>query len=372
MKTLYQALFLAISALALAGMAYAQVPSTNDISDSNLNTGMGTGALGLTGTNAGTFNTAAGGAALFSNTSGTYNTAFGVYALFNNTTASNNTAVGHGALLGNQIGTRNVAMGALALYNNTASDNNAVGYEALYSDTTGYWNNAVGSQAMKANTTGTNNNAVGFAALLNNTTGSDNNAQGFEALLSNTTGSNNTAIGYQAGSHQTTGGNNIYIGNQGIAAENGQIRIGTSAQTGTYVAGIYGRSVSGSAVMVSSTGQLGVSVSSERFKTAIAPMGSDTTKLAQLRPVSFKLKSDASGTRQYGLIAEEVAKVYPELVIRDQNGRIDSVRYDELAPMLLNDAQQQAAKIRDLERQVAEMHAALLKLQAKDERVAQR
>ena len=135
--------------------------------------------------------------------------------------------------------------------------------------------------------------------------------------------------------------------------------------------------------MVNSSGQLGVVVSSERFKTAIAPMGSNTAKLEQLRPVTFKLKSDAKGTRQYGLIAEEVAKVYPELVIRDRKGRIDGVRYDELAPMLLNEMQQQhaqmtqkidsqAAKIASLEQQLAGIQATLVKLQSKDQLVAQR
>jgi len=193
-----------------------------------------------------------------------------------------------------------------------------------------------------------------------------------------------------AGYNLTTGSHNIDIGNVGVAGEGGKIRIGTpSTQTATYIAGIYGTSVSGNAVMVSSTGQLGVTVSSERFKTSIAPMGSDTAKLVQLRPVSFKLKSDATGTRQYGLIAEEVAKVYPELVIRDQTGRIDGVRYDELAPMLLNEVQQeqqkiaaQAAQIRDLttrvaqlsdvQQQMAEMRSALTKLQAAREYVVQR
>jgi trimeric autotransporter adhesin len=160
------------------------------------------------------------------------------------------------------------------------------------------------------------------------------------------------------------------------------IRIGVQGtQVATYVAGIYGNPVTGSAVVVSSTGQLGVTVSSERFKTAIVPMRSDTSKLGQLRPVSFKLKSDATGTRRYGLIAEEVAKVYPELVIRDESGRIDGVRYDELAPMLLNDERNavQAAQIReltqrqkqfdiqelhlrDLQRKLALMQSALAKL----------
>jgi hypothetical protein len=169
----------------------------------------------------------------------------------------------------------------------------------------------------------------------------------------------------------------------GVAAESGVIRIGTtSSQTAAYIAGISSAKVTGSAVYVTSEGQLGVLASSERFKTAVAPMGSDTAKLEQLRPVSFKLKTDATGTRQYGLIAEEVAKVYPELVIRDQNGRIDGVRYEELAPMLLNEVQQQAAEIRELKRQqktvgemqkaLADVRAVLAELHAKVDRVHER
>jgi polyhydroxyalkanoate synthesis regulator phasin len=186
-----------------------------------------------------------------------------------------------------------------------------------------------------------------------------------------------------------------------VAAESGTIRIGTtSTQSKTYIAGIYGTSVTGSAVVVSSTGQLGVTVSSERFKTDIAPMSSASEKLQQLRPVTFHLKSDPHGPLQYGLIAEEVAKVYPELVIRDESGRIDGVRYDELAPMLVNEAQQQKkqrvaqaiknagqdariaaqdAEIRTLRRQVAELQdlkqelrAALAKPNATDKLVADR
>jgi hypothetical protein len=240
--------------------------------------------------------------------------------------------------------------------------------------------------------------------MYGNKTGNYNTASGTDALYSNTGGSSNIAEGYKAGYNLTTGSNNIDIGNVGVAAESGTIRIGTtSTQTATYIAGIYGTSVTGSAVVVSSTGQLGVTVSSERYKTAIAPMGSDTAKLEQLRPVSFKLKTDATGTRQYGLIAEEVAKVYPELVIRNEAGRIDGVRYDELAPMLLNEVQRitaqveknaaqeqqnavQAAEIRELKQQqlrtqqeMAELKAlnqatqvALRKLQARDQLVAQR
>jgi hypothetical protein len=184
------------------------------------------------------------------------------------------------------------------------------------------------------------------------------------------------------------------MSNVGVAAESGVIRIGTTGtQTKAFIAGIYGTSVSGSAVVVNSSGQLGVVVSSERFKTDIAPMGSDSAKLQTLRPVKFHLKSDPTGEVQYGLIAEEVAKVYPELVIRDETGRIDGVRYDELAPMLLNQMQEQQnvvaaysakiaaqdqraaaqdAKIAQLQEQLSGIQAALVKLQSTDQLVAQR
>jgi hypothetical protein len=145
-------------------------------------------------------------------------------------------------------------------------------------------------------------------------------------LAYNTTGSNNIAMGYEAGYNLTTGSNNIEIGNKGLAADHNTIKIGVEGlQAKTFIAGIYNTSVTGSAVMVNSSGQLGVVISSERFKTGIAPMGSNTAKLGQLRPVTFLLKTDPKGVVQYGLIAEEVAKVYPELVIRDENGRIDGM-----------------------------------------------
>jgi hypothetical protein len=379
MKTLYQSLLLALGALMLAGTAYAQVPSTNDTSDVNNNTGMGTLTLGgPAASNGGYDNTASGLGALFSNTTGGHNTASGVYALYSNIT-----------------GTFNTASGSQALYNNTTGDNNtASGYEALLANTTGNYNNASGYFALHDNTTGAQNSASGVQALFGNKTGNYNTASGTDALYSNTSGTSNIAEGYKAGYSLTTGSNNIDIGNLGVAAESGTIRIGTtSTQSKTYIAGIYGTSVSGSAVVVSSTGQLGVTVSSERFKTAIAPMGSNSAKIGRLRPVTFHLKTDPKGALQYGLIAEEVAKVYPELVIRNQAGRIDGVRYDELAPMLLNEAQQQQrrmsaqaekiavqnehsaaqdAEIRQLKQQLTDMHAALVKLQTRDELVAQR
>jgi hypothetical protein len=410
MKTLYQSLLFTIAALALAGTAYGQVPSTNDTSDKNGNTGMGTNALGgPLATNSGLFNTGVGVLALGAiTTNGQYNTAVGWGALSLSSTGQRNTAIGMFALANSDYGNDNTAVGLGALYgdpnsdstgsNNTAigvnalssyvtgSNNTASGYRALYSNTTGGTNTATGGYSLYSSATGGGNTASGYKTLYSNTTGTENAAFGQGALYSSTTGSNNVALGFQAGLHLTTGSHNIDIGNFGVAAENGVIRIGTSQpnplQTATYIAGIYGTSVSGSAVVVSSTGQLGVVVSSERFKTAIAPMGSNIAKLAQLRPVTFRLKTDPKGARQYGLIAEEVAKVFPELVIRGKKGRIDGVRYDELAPMLLNEMQKQAAKMRDLEQQVAElkdlkqqmavMSAALQDLQSKDVIVARR
>jgi ribosomal protein L29 len=199
-------------------------------------------------------------------------------------------------------------------------------------------------------------------------------------------------VGFQAGLNVSSGSNNIEIGNEGAAADNKVIKIGTEGtQKKTYIAGIYSNTaVSGLAVVIGSNGELGTVSSSERFKTGIAPMGSNTEKLQQLRPVTFHYKADAQGTLRYGLIAEEVAKVYPELVVLDRNGRIDGIRYDELAPMLLNEMQKehatvadqaaeirdlrrQVAKVNDLERELAEMHAALTALRStRDQLVAQR
>ena len=289
---------------------------------------------------------------------------------------NSNTPVGTYALSTNTSGARNSASGTYAMFANTTGvDNNAMGFEALYSNTAGYRNSAVGAFALAANTGGYLNNAVGYGAMANNTMGSSNNAQGYLALENNTTGSNNIAIGEYAGYNLTTGNSNIDIGNEGVPGESGVIRIGSSAAA-TYIAGISTSTVTGAAVYVTSAGRLGVLASSERYKTAVEPIGS-TAKLAQLRPVTFRLKNDPQAARQYGLIAEEVEKIYPELVIRDDQGKIQGVRYDELAPMLLSEVirQQhkidaQATEIRALKRRQEAIEAALL--QVKDKIVAQR
>jgi hypothetical protein len=370
----------------LSGAAYGQQPPNVVVSDAYFNTAMGTNALISNGSGGclGPFsacnlgNTAAGYDALYSNTAANWNTAVGVEALYSNTSM-----IANGGTFEYTSGDANTAVGYQALYSNLISSNNtAIGYQALYSNTAlpqpgllvfGGNNTASGAYTLYANTTGSDNTADGLGALQLNTTGWGNTASGLGALYSNRTGTVNIGLGYQAGSKLTTGSHNIEIGNVGAASDNNTIKIGTDGQQAkTFIAGIYNTSVNGSAVMVNSVGQLGVVVSSERFKTAIAPMGSNTEKLQQLRPVSFHLKTDPNGAVQYGLIAEEVAKVYPELVVRDQNGRIDGVRYDELAPMLLKEVQKQAAEIRDLKKLVVEMQAGLAKLQSKDELVAQR
>jgi Chaperone of endosialidase len=309
----------------------------------------------------GVYNTATGFAAGYENTTGDYNVATGAYAGFLNEKGNNNTAVGYAAL-----------------YANSTNNNTAVGYAALYGNSTGTNNTATGVEALYQNVSGIGNSAYGQNALYANT-GSQNTAVGQGALKANTNGGSNIAVGYQAGLNLTTGSNNIDIGSPGVAGETGVIRIGkitgtTSTQSAAYIAGVYNVTTltSGLPVLIDSKGQLGTTSSSERFKTAITPMGSNTANLQLLRPVTFHYKGDPQETLRYGLIAEEVAKVYPELVVRDESGRIDGVRYDELAPMLLNETQQQAAEIRELTQQVARMHDALLKLQAKHERVAQR
>jgi hypothetical protein len=415
MKTLYLSYLTLIGAFAFAGAAYAQQPTDIVTSDGLANTAMGTNALlNVSDAESGCHNTASGMDALYSDIGGSYNTATGFSSLYSNTSGNNNTAAGYESLYFNSTGNDNTASGYQALYTNTTGNNNTAtgyqslyynstgsentvsGYQALYTNTTGSYNTAFGVNTLFSNATGNSNSAFGFGALYANTTGNFNTASGTDALYSNTSGSSNIAEGFKAGYNLTTGSNNIDIGNPGVAGESGIIRIGTQVptalQTNTYIAGIYtNTTVSGLPVVVDSNGQLGVgSVSSERFKTEIAPMGSTSEKLKQLRPVTFHLKTNPEGALQFGLIAEEVAEVYPELVVRDPSGRVDGLRYDELAPMLLNEVQkrdaaqdernasqekhiaEQDAKINLLMGQLAEMRAAFVELQRKDERLVQR
>jgi len=322
------------------------------------------GASALSSNTIGSFNTGLGSAALGANTTGNYNTAVGGWALRDNTTGNYNTAVGYNALLYSTTGIDNSALGYEALYSNTGTSNTAVGYKAVYTNTTGIGNLGSGAFALYANTTGSYNVGEGDEALLHNSDGASNTAIGRNALFANTTGSENIALGEGAGYALTTGNNNIDIGNQGVDGESATIRIGApGTQTATYIAGISTTHVTGSTVIVTSSGQLGVLASSERYKTAIASLGSDSEKVFDLRPVTFKLKSEPHGAKQYGLIAEEVDKVYPDLVIRDQEGAVQGIRYDELAPILLKVVQQQKRSLGQEEKLVTEQGRQLHDLQ---------
>ena len=316
----------------------------------------------------GSYNTAHGYQALSSLTGGYYNTAMGAMALSSLTTAFNNTAVGYLALGSTTSGSANTAVGLSALASNTAS-----------------FNTAVGEYALIDNVSGSANIAMGVAALQVNTAGSSNVAIGNDTLASITTGFNNIAIGDDAG-NRTAGGdsNNIYIGSVGALADNGVIRIGGNtalgdyygAQTAFYASGIGNATVSGVPVLVNtSTGQLGIASSSRRFKEDIHDMADASDGLMRLRPVTFRYKKpfdDGAKPIQYGLIAEEVAEVYPDLVARSADGQIETVKYQVLDPMLLNEvqkqyqhAQQQDETIRQQRDQVSQQQEQIRKLEAR-------
>jgi hypothetical protein len=249
-------------------------------------------------------------------------------------------------LLNNTVGNNNTSTGTFALLRNTSGNNNtSTGYGALQFNTAGGFNTATGEFAMQDNTTGNHNTAHGLQALLHNTTGFFNTAMGLNALAFNTTGDNNTALGINAGFNLTTGSNNIEIGNGGTAADSATIRIGTQGtQTATFIAGIADSPVTGANMVVSSTGRLGIVMSSVRYKRDIHDMGQTSAGLMKLRPVTFEYKNDPELVRQYGLVAEEVARVYPELVTRDDKGRVQSVNYLTLTSMLLNELQKRTAE----------------------------
>jgi hypothetical protein len=321
-----------IGALAVAGAAYGQQPPDVVVSDANANTAMGTDAL-LQVTpsgSGGSQNTAAGYQALYANTTGHGNTAVGVYALNLNSAGVANSAFGTGTLINNTTGNLNTAVGIAGLSGNqTGNSNTALGVYTLGWNTTGSNNTAAGSQALFGapfsptnpdGATGSNNTGIGASALYSYTTGYDNTASGYEALYSNTTGSNNIAAGYQAGYNLTTGSNNIEIGNKGSPNDHNTIRIGSQGtQAATFVAGIYNVRLRGNIVVVTPNGQLGV----------------------------------AAG--------------FPPILLKELQKQAAEIR--ALTLQQIRDRQQQVSELKDLKE---ELHAALIKLQAKDELVAQR
>jgi hypothetical protein len=225
-----------------------------------------------------------------------------------------------------------------------AQTNTALGTGALSHVTTGSEDTALGFNALNSTAVAVVNTATGENALFSDTTGCHNTATGVQSLVNNTTGNYNVAVGYNAGSNLTTGDNNIDIDNVGVAGEAGIIRIGTKGvQTRTFIAGINNAPISASSVpvLVNANGRLGVAVSSARYKRDIRDMGEASDGLMKLRPVTFRYKEDPAGALQYGLLAEEVARVYPELVTYGADGKVEAVAYHLLPAMLLNEMQKQ-------------------------------
>jgi hypothetical protein len=352
----------------------------NSLTTGKFNTATGINALFANTT--GGDNTATGANALHSNTTGNNNTANGGFALAQNTTGAGNTATGHEALARNTAGIRNTATGIQALQNNTASHNTATGSQALQNNTTGSSNTANGDGALYSNGVGSENTATGLEALFNNTTGSSNTANGEFALSNNRNGSfnvaegngalihllggsSNVAIGAGAGSNLFRGSsNNVDISNFGVVGDSNTIRIGTvGTHNATFIAGIDGVTVpNGVGVIISSNGQLGTVQSSARFKEAIKPMDKASESILALKPVTFRYKHelDPDGIPQFGLVAEQVEKVNPDLVVRDKDGKVNTVRYEAVNAMLLNEflkehrkVEEQQATITRLESKVA-------------------
>ena len=337
----------------------------------------GTGDLALNNNTTGSENTAAGVAALMRNTIGNDNSAMGFHALFSNTTGGDNTAIGFEALLSNTTGFDNTATGVDALLSNTTGGSNsamgfaalnrntsgrsntATGFEALLSNTTGDRNTASGVSALLSNTTGNSNAALGPEALVSNTTGNSNTAIGEQALFSNITGSNNVAVGSSAGSKLTAGSNNIDIGNLGAKSDANTIRIGTKGtQNRTFIAAISGTTVpSGVGVVIGVDGKLGTVVSSARFKDEIKPMDRASEIILKLKPVSFHYRKelDPDSIPQFGLVAEEVEKVNPNLVVRDEDGKVSTVRYEAVNAMLLNEFLKEHRKVEEQHAVLSEM-----------------
>ncbi len=311
--------------------------------------GSSAGNLTLTGIE----NVGAGYQALTSLTSGAANTGLGPYALLSTKAGSDNVAVGTSALGANQAGSNNTALGSQSLSTAEADFNTATGSRSLSNDTDGMRNTASGYGSSYLNLHGSDNTAMGYRALYTNGSGNSNTAIGWQALNA-TTGSNNTSLGYQAGSSVTTGSYNIDIGNAG-AAEGNTIRIGDANQTRAFISGIFGASVgvSGIPVVIDTNGQLGTTASSRRYKFDIHDTGEASDGLMRLRPVTFRyLAHGPDAPLQYGLIAEEVAEIYPEMVVRNAHGEVETVLYQFLAPMLLNEVQKEHKQIEAQQQQI--------------------
>ena len=375
--------------LILVGLALTTIVSG---AKAQTNTATGTGALGSVTT--GTYNTADGYQALNHDTKGSRNTAVGSQSLFSSTTESYNTATGYHSLYSTGSLGSNAAIGASAL-ENSGYRSVANGWLALQgtANTHGSYNIAFGHLALKGNTGGSFNGAgsfnigIGNAALYRNGNGRYNIGLGGFALFytGGTDAVNNIALGFGAGGN---GGksNNIDIGNAhpcdmegfpytcdprdrppytstDVGGESDTIRIGVPGiHTATYIGGIYGLTASGAAaVFINSNGQLGTMTSSRRFKEDINSMDKASAAVLSLQPVVFRYKPaiDAQAIPQFGLVAEEVEKVNPDLVVRDQTGQPYSVRYEAVNAMLLNEFLKEHRKVEDQEATIAQIKLAV-------------
>ncbi len=330
-------------------------------SGSNTSTALGTNAL-ANGASGGR-STAIGANALSVNgSSGIGNTAIGIDAMRNNTTGASNVAVGDQAMTDNIGGGAHVAVGSRALWRNVDGIRSvALGNAALQNNISGSYNVAVGASALTTNSNSDYSVAVGESALYSSFNG-NNTAVGYRALYA-TTGSNNTALGHLAGSAVGIGLNNVHIANTGLVGDFGVMRLGTAgSQTTTYVSGVRGVTVpTGIPVIIGTDGQLGTTTSSRRFKQDIADMNDFSARLAALRPVTFRYTqpaADGSQPLDYGLIAEEVAEVFPELAVRSADGQIETVAYHKLPALLLNEVQKQQRLIDTLLQRVQSLETA--------------
>ena len=266
------------------------------------------------------------------------NTAEGQDALFGLTTGVANTAVGWLSLNVLDTGKFNTAIGAATLIGNTADANTATGAGALFNTSTGG-----------------NNTANGAFALFDNLQAGGNTAIGSHALLSNTTGSNNVALGSGAGASATTGSNNVYVGAgmQGAAGES----------NACYIKSIFHQtSANGVPILINSNNKLGTTTSSKRFKEDIKSMDTTSEALFLLEPVTFRYKQDIDPDRrrQFGLVAEDVEKVNPDLVVRDKDGKPYTVRYEQVNAMLLNEFLKEHCTVEELKSTVTKQEAAIL------------
>jgi hypothetical protein len=328
-------------------------------------------------------NTAVGYHALYS-TQAEDNTGVGASALEHNSTGGANTAIGVGALQYNTTGVFNTATGVGALNENIGANcNTANGEQALHNNTSGNNNTAAGCNALVFNTTGPNNTASGFDVLYNSLSGGNNTGNGYNALFNNTTGSNNIAVGASAGSNLTTGSNNIDIGGFGVAGESNTIRLGkTGLQKTTFITGIRGATVAGGVtVMVDGSGHLGTITSSARYKEVIKPMDKASEAILSLKPVTFRYRKelDPEAIPQFGLVAEQVEKVDPDLVARDDQGKPYTVRYEAVNAMLLNEflkehrrVEEQEAKLSEQKKEIVQLEATVRELMTTLEKVSAR